>query len=161
MPYLGDEIVNIDPVLRQAHGFLLPLLIDSTDLPEFPELHRERPRLRRSAIDEDAEGRTPRRPISLAEFGGVLGEPQPVRWIVFPEFAPGGETRLEEVGQAERVFRFAQAGLNVHVWRDRAFTLMQEMLQSAFVARVRIGSLSNAAELLLSALPKPEGGDGS
>jgi hypothetical protein len=73
---------------------------------------------------------------------------------VFPTFQPGAATELREIGRADALFRFTQAGLNLHIWTDRALVLMQELLGSAFVAEVVIGDLSDGAASLLESLPE-------
>lgn len=152
--YLGDEIVNIDPVLRRAHGIRLPLLLDARDLAHFPELGREPLRRRQAAELERLEARTPRRPVRLEELGGLPSPPVPVRWIVFPDFRPGGPTELELLAGSVALFRFTEAALNLHVWADRGLILMQGLLRTAAVARLSIGSLPEAAELLATAIPR-------
>lgn len=143
--YVGDEIVNVDPVLHEAHGTGLPLLLDADDVTFLPELSATPPRRRR---------RTGNRariwwPVRLEDLDGSRAAPSPVRWIVFPTFRPGARTELREVGKADALFRFTQAGLNLHIWQDRAFVLMQELLASADVRELVIGDPDDAADRLL------------
>jgi hypothetical protein len=149
--YIGDEIVNIDPVLRRAHGTGLPLLLNPEDLPILPDLDAGRPRPRR------ARGSKPRSwwPLRLEELHGSSSPPRDVRWIVFPTFRPGAGTQLRELGKADALFRFTQAGLNLHIWTERALALMQQLLRSGFVAELVVGDLSEGVECLLESLPRP------
>ena len=152
--YLGDELVHIDPVLRQAHGVSsppLPLLINEPELPFFPELRREPARRRRREREEAST--VTRRPVVLKELNAEPAEPAPVRWIAFPYFVPGAITEFQPVARSEALFRFSQALLNFNIWGDRAFILLREMLESASVARLIVGSLPDAAELLRSGNP--------
>jgi hypothetical protein len=66
--YLGDEVVNVDPVLRRAHGLSLPLLIDGFDLPLFPHIERERTRRKMKGTPEEVQAKTPRRPVPVGSI---------------------------------------------------------------------------------------------
>jgi hypothetical protein len=152
--YLGDEIAHIDPVLRKVHSASFPLLIDAEDLGHFAELGREPARPRRGTIPEFRRGTTPRRPVSVEELGGHQAEPVPLRWVVFPYFELGSSTRLEGMGGSEALLRFTEAGLNLHVWGERALILMRDLIESMPVSRLVVGSLPEAADLLLKHAPE-------
>lgn len=152
--YLGDEMVYLDPVLRRLHGSSLPLLVDTEDMVHFPELGREPGRRPRQRRPTPIEGRTPRRPVPLADLGGTTADPSLPRWIVFPTFEPGAETKLEPLGGSSALFRFIQSGLNLHIWKERAFTLMQELMEAMPVSQLTIGSIEGATDLLLQAMPR-------
>jgi hypothetical protein len=147
--YVGDEIVNIDPVLQRAHGTGLPLLLNSQDVTLLPSLNATPPKPRRRRVEP------PRSywPVRLDDLGGTLADPADVRWIVFPTFRPGQETAFREIGKADALFRITQAGLNLHIWNERAFVLMQGLLRSALVTELVIGDPAEAASLL-EALPQ-------
>lgn len=152
--YLGDEIVNVDPVFRKLHALSLPLLFAAQDLVYFPELGI-RPARRRPDLKVQAR---PRAAVRLERLGGSLAAPTPARWIVFPTFRPDAATELVPMGRAEALFAFSQALLNAHIWRDRAFVLMQDLLGGAArVSRLVVGSLPDAAELLLDLVGRREG----
>lgn len=153
--FLGDEVVNVDPVLRRAHGLPLPLLIDGFDLPLFPAIERERTRRKVKGAPEEVQAKTPRRPVPVEELGGEEGAPAPIRGLVFPFFEEGAETRLEPFGGSAALFRFTEATLNLHVWTDRAFVLQRELIEAAAVSRLVVGgSLEEAADVLSNALPE-------
>ncbi len=150
--FLGDEVVNVDPVLRRAHGLPLPLLIDGFDLPLFPHIRRERTRRKMRGTPEEIEAKTPRRPVPVEELGGVPAAPAPIRSLVFPFFEEGAETRLEPFGGAGALFRFTEATLNLHVWTDRAFILQRDLMETVPVSRLVVGgSLEEAADVVWSA----------
>lgn len=151
--YLGDEVVNVDPVLGRAHGLPLPLLIDGFDLPLFPQIRRERTRRKMRGTPEEIQAKTPRRPVPVEELGGVAAAPAPIRALVFPFFEDGAATRLEPFSGAAALFRFTEATLNLHVWTDRAFLLQRDLMGSVPVARLVTGSLEDAAAAVWSALP--------
>jgi hypothetical protein len=155
-PYLGDELVNFDPILWRVRGSPFPLFLDAEDLPLFPKLEREPPRRSRREPTERTEfqrAMTPRRPVAPEELGGQRSQPAPVGWIVFPYFEAGAETRLEPAGGSEAIFRFTEAVLNLHIWEDRALTLIRDLVEAVPVSRLVVGSIPEAAELLARSAP--------
>jgi hypothetical protein len=155
--YLGDEQVHVEPVLRRVHSSGLPLMIDSQDVELFSTLNRKRPR-RRSGDEPppDLRAATPRQAVAPEELGGRWGNPAPIGWIVFPKFDQA-ETMLEPAGGADAIFRFSQGVMNLHVWGERAFVLMQELIEETPVSRLAVGSLEEAASLLLRTAPSMVG----
>jgi hypothetical protein len=146
--YLGDELVKIDPVLRQAHPVRLPPLVDVRDLPMFPELDS---RVVVSSSRRRVRGAlTPRHAVSLAELGGIEAEPAEIGWVAFPRFVDGAETTVKRVALSEGLFRAAQASLNLHVWGDRGLRLMGDVLSRASIAEVVTGSPQAGADALTS-----------
>lgn len=152
--YLGDEVVNVDPVLRRAHGIPLPLLVDGFDLPLFPHIDREPTRRKMKGSPEEVQAKTPRRPVPVEELGGRRAAPAPIRALVFPFFEERAETRLEPFGGAPALFRFTEATLNLHVWTDRAFVLHRDLIESVPTSRLVVGSIADAAELLWESAPE-------
>ncbi|MCI0634013.1 MAG: hypothetical protein L0206_08885 [Actinobacteria bacterium] len=153
--YLADEIVNLDPVLRQLHGSSIPLLLAESDLALFPELGRPPPRRRRA---REGGAKEPRRPVRLEELRGRPAEPAAPARVIFPRFEPGGPSELRPIGDAEALFRFTQAGLNLHIWADRALLMFRDVLRTARVAELVVGSLPDGARLLLEQTEAEGGG---
>lgn len=151
--YLGDEIASIDPVFRRAHGLSLPLLVDGFDLGAFPDIDREPTRRRPRGTPDQIEAKTPRRPIPVAVLGRRAAGPMPIGWLVFPTFSAGAPTELTSIGRAEAMFRLTQATLNLHVWNERALLLMQDFVNEVPSAQLVVGSLQEAADLLLERAP--------
>jgi len=158
--YLGDEVVRLDPVLRLVHPLPLPLLLDTDDIALVPELGRAPvPRLR--SMEAPRPPMTNRRPLNLEELGGEAAPPTPVRWIVFPTFDPGAETRLLPITNAEATFHLAGTSiLNRDIWRERALFLARDLSATASVARLVVGSAASAAELLGATFHLPVGAPG-
>lgn len=153
--YLGDETVSLDPILRQVHGSALPLLVDKRDLPLLPEVEDEPPRgrSRPGPTAEHLRAITPRWPVSVDELGGHVAEPTEIGWILFPEFQEGAKTEIVPASGSEMVFRFTQAILNLNVWGDRAVILLRELIESLPLARIVVGSIPEAADLILWSKP--------
>jgi hypothetical protein len=89
---------------------------------------------------------TVRFPVPVDELGSSIASPAPVRWIVFPEFDPGAPTELQPIDAARAVFRFAESGLNLHIWGDRALVLARRLLEGAEVRRLVVGSIEEGAD---------------
>lgn len=157
--YVGDEIVNIDPLERVAQGTQLPLLIDDEDLGLFPDLDGSTT-VRRSRGRTVPDHMRPRRGVLLEDLGGVRAPPSPIDWIIFPSLEDAGPTELRSLGRSEALFRFTQAALNLHIWTDRAFLLMNDLLEASRVRELRVGSLEDAAALLARLIPEARDGDG-
>jgi hypothetical protein len=148
--YLGDEVIYVDPVLRNVHSTPLPIFLDAEDLPLFPELEREPvPRRPGDQVHPDLRAATPRRLVAPEELGSRHGTPASVAWIVFPYLGDAADTKLEPAGGAEALFRFTESALNLHAYGDRGLRIMREMLESVPVSRLRVASLPQAAELVL------------
>jgi hypothetical protein len=160
--YLTDEILNIEPVLRKASGLPLPLLLDSSDVSYFPELRREPIRQRSAAAGVDTVvadrfsrqkvRNTPRRPVPIQELGGRVAEAAPVGMVVFPTFELGGVTEFRSMSKAEAVFGITESVLNLHIWTDRALVAAGKLIEEAEVSRLVIGSLPEAAALLMTSV---------
>lgn len=144
--YLGDEVVNLDPVLGRVHPLELPLLLDAEDLGRFPELGR-RPSKGRATRGGGAN--SIRRPVLPSELGGNPAQPTPVGRMLFPEFRSGEPTAIQPVPASEALFALSKASLNLHVWGERALLLFQRLLREIEVARLVIGDLEAAGDLVM------------
>jgi hypothetical protein len=143
--YLGDEVSLVDPVLRRVHPSPFPVLVHADvaarirGLGSTSPLHRSR---------RATPGRYAVPPEAL---GSRRAEPAQVVWVVFPSFEPGGQTRLEPAGGAAAVFGLSQACANLDVWEERGLMLFRGLAEDAAVSRLVVGSLEEAADLLIEA----------
>jgi hypothetical protein len=145
--YLGDEVSLVDPVLRRLHPSPLPVLVDVAGASRVPGIGPPGvpPRSRRA---------TPGRYAASPEvLGSRRAEPTPVRRLAFPSFEPGARTRLEPAGGAGAVFGLSQACANLDVWEERGVVLFRGLAEDAAISRLVIGSLEEAADLLIDAAP--------
>jgi hypothetical protein len=151
--FLGDGVLELDPVLRRIHPSPFPPLLYEADLELFPSMRDQLVR-RRKRDDREREILLPPRPVSVEDLQAERGrDPAPVRWIVFPDFDLGAETSLEPAGGSQALFRFIEAVLNLHVWRDRGLLLARELLEDGAVSRLVVGSIPEAADLLMETAP--------
>jgi hypothetical protein len=151
--YLGDELINIDPILQHIHGAGLPLLIDVEDLGLFPEIPKPTARSRIQG-SEWARSALQRHPLRPEDLGAEESGPVPLGWLVFPEIKPGAETRLEPMNSAAAVFRFAEACMNLHVWEERALVLIRNLLESVPASRLVAASPEEGVDLLRQTAPQ-------
>jgi hypothetical protein len=151
--FLGEGVVKLDPVLRKIHPMTYPILVHETDVTLFPSL-ADQPVRRLQREEREKDALRPPRPVGLEALNGTAAEaPTPVGWIVFPDFVEGAKDELLPAGGSQMVFRLSEAALNLHVWRDRALILMRDVLQEAPVSRLIVGSLPEAAEVLMRSAP--------
>ncbi|MGH2791919.1 MAG: hypothetical protein ACRDJ0_13180 [Actinomycetota bacterium] len=149
--FLGDEVVKLDPILRRVSPVDWPLLIDERDAHLFPE-GEFAPVHKRRKEPQYIGGATPRRPLALRSIGVDVSEAAETGWLVFPEFLPGEESRLEPWGGAAALFKFTEATLNMHIWSDRTLMLAREMLAAHPVSRLVVGSIEEASDLVSAEL---------
>jgi hypothetical protein len=153
--YLTDEAARIDPILRRVHPSPFPILLDPSDAARFPEVA--------SSAGTTRGKRAPpgRYPVAPGRLGATDSDPVPVRWVVFPSFEPGRQTRLEPAGEAEAVFALSGACANLDVWEGRTLLLFRTMVEEAAVSRLVVGSPAAAADLILASAPSMFGAEGT
>jgi hypothetical protein len=145
--YLGDEVSLIDPVLRRLHPSPLSVLVDVAAASLVPGIG---PRGAPSRSGRATPGRYAVLPEAL---GSRSADPTPLRWVAFPSFEPGSRTRLEAAGGAGAVFGLSRACVNLDVWEERGLMMFRELADDAAISRLVIGSLEEAADLLIESAP--------
>jgi hypothetical protein len=151
--FIGEGVLEFDPILGRLHPSPLPPLLYEGDLELFPGVP-EQPVRRGKRDDPGREVMLPPRPASLEALGATRAEgPVPLGWIVFPTFDSGQDTELEPAGGAALLFRFAEAILNRHVWRDRSVILLRDLVERTAVSRLTVGPMAEAADLLMRTAP--------
>lgn len=150
-PYLGDEISLIDPVLRRLHPSPLPVLVDVAAASLVPGIGPG------GAPSRSGRATPGRYAVAPEALGSRSADPTPLRWVVFPSFEPGSRTILEPAGGAGAVFGLSRACVNLDVWEDRGLMMFRELAQGAAISRLVIGSLEEAADLLIESAPALSG----
>ena len=151
--FLGDEMCNLDPILGRIFGLPFPLLIDSQDANLFPDLEFERGGRRPKGSPEHVQGRTPRRAVSPVQLGSRFGRDAAIGRIVVPHFDFNAPTSIAPLPGAEAVFRLTQSVLNLHIWGDRALVLLRRIVDEHSVEQLVVGSIADAAQLVLETAP--------
>ena len=145
--YLGDEVSLIDPVLRRLHPSPLPVLVDVAAASLVPGIGPG------GAASRSGRAAPGRYAVSPEALGSRSADPTPLRWVVFPSFEPGSPTILEPAGGAGAVFGLSRACVNLDVWEERGLILFRELAEGAAISRLVIGSLEEAADLLIESAP--------
>lgn len=145
--YLGDEISLIDPVLRRLHPSPLPVLVDVAAASLVPGIGPG------GAPSRSGRATPGRYAVAPEALGSRSADPTPLRWVVFPSFGPGSRTILEPAGGAGAVFGLSRACVNLDVWEDRGLMMFRELAEGAAISRLVIGSLEEAADLLIESAP--------
>jgi hypothetical protein len=151
--FLGDEMVHVDPILRHVHPLPFPLLLDLPDTGLFPRVMPE--------VDQRRRGRretVARHAVLPAELGSQAGDPAPLRWLVFPRFDDEQESRLEAASGSGLVFSLTAANLNLDIWGDRGLLFFRDLLETSAVSRLTVGSIPEAADLIMASAPQFVGG---
>ena len=145
--YLGDEISLIDPVLRRLHPSPLPVLVDVAAASLVPGIGPG------GAPSRSGRATPGRYAVSPEALGSGSADPTPLRWVVFTSFEPGSRTILEPAGGAGAVFGLSRACVNLDVWEERGLMMFRELADDAAISRLVIGSLEEAADLLIESAP--------
>ena len=149
--YLGDEISLIDPVLRRLPPSPLPVLVDVAAASLVPGIGPG------GAPSRSGRATPGRYAVAPEALGSRSADPTPLRWVVFPSFEPGSRTILEPAGGAGAVFGLSRACVNLDVWEDRGLMMFRELAEGAALSRLVIGSLEEAADLLIESAPALSG----
>lgn len=136
--YLTDEAAVVERATATLLPYPKPLSLDRGSWPLFPELEPHDP------FPDDAYKRTQWQVPAVDIRADALAGPCPARFVVFPTYRAGAETRLEPLTRAEALleltrntFRFDQEG-------RPTFTLLAEVVRGAEVFRLPVGDLDDA-----------------
>jgi hypothetical protein len=160
--YLGDEIVYLDPVLRHAHPIAsdpLPVLLDSADLGDFPDIPRKRGRKNRTRRSSKPSAVTDRVPVRVEELGGTGSKGGPVGLVVFPSFAPDQPSTTRPSGRSEALFGLTGALLNPEIWTDRAMLVLRDLVADTPAHHLTVGNYEEAAGAVIDLARGSGGGD--
>lgn len=145
--YLSDEFALIHPDSLRVHPFPKPVCIKhgSFDVVERLDL----PLLRHRHYVKVLKGRVGY--LSPYQLGPeAVGEPSPVRHIVFPTYADDTTPRLHEMSRAEAVFLLTEVAFNRNVFGPRAATVLSELVRGAECYRLDAGPIEETCDLLES-----------
>jgi hypothetical protein len=141
--YLSDELAAIDPVTAKAYPFPKRIWLDESGLRLFPDLAE---RL------EDRTGLSAglsQRYLRPEDLGSGIGDPTPVRWLIFPTADWDGPPRLTPIARAAAVQRMAERGLNLYRYAERGLALLGRVAAVSDAYRLTGGTPAQRADLLL------------
>ncbi len=148
--YLSDEIALIHPETLHIHGFPKAVCIKygAFDLIERLNL----PLWRRRHYVKALKGRVGY--VSPHELGPqAVGQPCPVRYVIFPKYTEGSTPRLYEISRAEAVYALAEIALNRQAFGHRAVPILGEVVRGAACFGLDAGPIDETCDLLESLLP--------
>lgn len=140
--YLSDEIGPIDPVTGRAYPFPKHLHLDQNALNSFPGLEE-----RLADRNGHSRGRLDRT-VRPQDLDAEIGEPSPVRAVVFMTSERDGSPRLTPMTKAEAIERMAENCFNLHRYAERGVILFSRIAASAPAFTLEGGSAQERAEVL-------------
>jgi hypothetical protein len=141
--YLTDEAVAVDRDTLLIRPYPKPLSLDPGSWPLFPDLEPHA-----DLATDDYKSTQWQVPVN-AIAPGLLGQPCPLRVVVFPQLEVGAESKLEPIGRAEALVELAG-----HTFRfgDRsrdALDVLADAVRAATCYRLTVGRLEDAVALVV------------
>jgi HprK-related kinase A len=143
--YLSDEFALIDPDTLRVHPFPKALCVKagSFDLVERLNL----PLWRRRHYVKAFKGRVGY--ISTQDIAPqVETRPRPIRCVLFPKYAEGGEPHLYPVSRARAAFSLAGYAFNRTVFGDQTVSVLSQVVRGAECFGVASGPLNRTCDLI-------------
>lgn len=143
--YLSDEFALIDPDHRTLEAYPKALCIKAGSFEPVRQLGL--PLDLDRVLHKGSKG-----PVSLIDplkvRANAVGNPCPVRMIIFPQYEAGAEPDIQPMSRAQAVFELVQASFNFTKFRNRGLQLLAEIARNAHCVRVRSGDLSQTARMI-------------
>jgi len=145
--YLSDEFALIDPDTLLVHPFPKALCIKAGAFSAVEGL--KLPVWRRRHYVKAFKGHVGY--ISTRDITPqVATGPCPIRFIVFPRYAEGTETRLYSLPRARAAFLLAQHVLNRDTFGGRMISILSDVVRDAECVRLEAGPLDTTCDLVES-----------
>ena len=147
--YLCDEFALIDPVTRQIHPFPRALCMKE---PSFAVVDRLGLRLsRQTPYHKATKGRVAfLNPLDVRT--DVVGQPSPVRWVVFPNYVPGASPTLEPMTRSQAAYELARQCFNFRAHEGRAVDVLADVVRGAKCYQLTAGDIDSTCDLIESVL---------
>jgi HprK-related kinase A len=147
--YLSDEFALIDPDTRLVHPFPKALCVKAGAFAEVERL--KLPIWRRRHYVKAFKGRVGY--ISTRDIAPqVQTRPCPIRFIIFPRYAEGTETRLFSMPRGRAAFLLAQHVLNRQALGGRVISTLSDVVRDAQCLRLEAGALEATCDRIESLL---------
>lgn len=143
--YFSDEFALLDPQTLALRPFPRALCIKE---PGFAVIDRLALRMeRKTPYQKVTKGRVAYlNPLDIRP--GMVAQPAPVRWIVFPRYAAGAAPLLSPMSPAEAAYEATRQCFNFPVYRGRAVALLARLAQAAECYRLIAGDVDETCDLL-------------
>lgn len=79
-----------------------------------------------------------------------LGDPAPVRFVIFPKYTEGCKPRLYPVSRARGAFELARCALNSNMIGHQAFSVLSDLVRGAECYGLESGPIDSACDLIES-----------
>jgi HprK-related kinase A len=143
--YFSDEFALIDPLTRQLTAYPKTLCIKSGALGALRGVGLP-------VDDPPVFEKAGKGPVALldplAVRAGAIAPPCPVRLVLFPEYTPGAQPRLEPISRARAVYELIQVSFNFAKFRGRGLSLLADVLREAQACKLTVGDLAATTALL-------------
>lgn len=146
--YLSDEVGAIDPITRRAYPFPKHIGLDPQTLTLLGTIEQ------RLHDREGLNSRLEQRYLRPEDVGSRIGDPAPIRWVVFPSSRRKGRARLIPIARAEAVKRMADACFNMFRFGERGVVLLSQVAEHADAFLLEGGDPSERAALLAQHLDR-------
>jgi dTDP-4-amino-4,6-dideoxygalactose transaminase len=144
--YLTDEAVALDPHSLLINPFPKPLTLDRGSWVLFPEL--QPPWINGSGATQWH--------VPASAFGAdVMAPPTPPALLVFPQYEPGAETRLEPVSARQAVELLLPCVFGPPTNRRRMFDSVADLVRAVPRYHLVVNDLDAAVELIDAAITVP------
>lgn len=147
LPYLSDEAVGLDRETGFALPYPKPFSLDTGAQGLFPEV---------SGFDGGFESQ---RHVPPSELGSV-GDPCPVRLVIFPRYESGASTSISRLGRAEALVELAENTFRFSARPRQSLDVLANVVRVAPCYRLVTGDLAPAvaAVLDMARVPPPSVG---
>ena len=144
--YLTDDVGALDPVTARAYPFAKRIKLLPDALAFFPGLED------RIEDRKEVPFRQWERFVRPEDVGARIGDPSPVRWLVFPSPDFEGPPHLLPMSKAESVESMAANCFNLYRYAERGVVLLSRVAAEAEAFRLQGGSLRDRVDLLVDEL---------
>jgi HprK-related kinase A len=143
--YLSDEFALVNPNTLNAHAFPKAVCVKAGAFKIIRELGL--PFAGRRYYVKGLKGRVGY--INPREVdGGTIGDPTPIRLVIFPKYTPGRRPRPNPITRGNAVFALAGSALNRHVFSDQGVSVLSRVVRGADCFGIDSGSLAGTCDLI-------------
>jgi len=150
--YLCDEFALIDPWTRTVHPYPRALCIKEAGFGVVERLGL--PLCRKTPYHKCTKGRVAfLNPLDVN--GGIVGQPSPVRWVVFPKYVEDAKPTLHPIARSQAAYLLARQCFNIRVDEKLSLSSLAAIARGADCYQLIAGDIDATCELVESlAIPR-------
>jgi hypothetical protein len=143
--YLCDEFALIDAWSGTVHPYPRALCIKE---PSFPVVqHLGLPLTGRTPFRKRGKGRVAfLNPLHVRD--GIVGDPAPIGWVVFPEYVAGVAPTLRPIPRSEAAYLLARQCFNIRTDQVRALATLAAVARGAKCYHLTVGEIDATCDLM-------------